>query len=73
MLVRQELFAWVQDTAKSGLQVASSEGTFKLQGPFTKGATQVCPSPGSNAVYENGLLWYTLGGMKFIKLMVLVD
>lgn len=42
MLCKAYAWACLQDTAKSGLQVATTEGAFKLQGPITRGATQVC-------------------------------
>ncbi len=42
LLCKAHTWACLQDTAKSGLQVATTEGAFKLQGPITKGATQVC-------------------------------
>ncbi len=42
LLCKAHTWACLQDTAKLGLQVATTEGAFKLQGPVTRGATQVC-------------------------------
>ncbi|KAL0047349.1 hypothetical protein WJX82_001169 [Trebouxia sp. C0006] len=42
----------VTDTAKSGLQVATTEGAFKLQGPITRGATQGLDFPSPQGAKE---------------------
>lgn len=42
----------VTDTAKSGLQVATTEGAFKLQGPITRGATQGLDFPNPQGAKE---------------------